>query len=142
MKREIFPPHRPPRPLAEFTSPHARKRAPFDPAAVRALIDKHAAGIRPRPTPEQLRDWMNAESPVPEIYSAAIADMIAKMTGIEYMRFRRSCGASVRGLAHLAHETGVLSDRFAHYLDRWSDGGDRRERFDRGYGNLDLLVGR
>ncbi|MYD42607.1 MAG: hypothetical protein F4W90_01790 [Gammaproteobacteria bacterium] len=79
---------------------------------------------------------------MPEQYHAAIYDTIAKMDGEDYMVFRQNCGASIRGIVHLVHQTGAFSDRFVHYLDKFSDIGDQRERWDRGYANIHHFIKR
>ena len=106
------------------------------------MIGKYAAGLQPRPTPAQLRDWMNDEAPIPAEYHTSIADTIAKMDGGDYMVFRQNCGGSIRGIVHLVHETGAFSDRFVHYLDQYSDIGDQRPRWDGGYAGIDCLMQR
>lgn len=140
MRRDPFPPRDPPQPLSNFTSEVVVKRTPFNPQRIEWMIGKYAAGLRTRPTPAQLRDWMNNEAPVPAEYHMAIADTFAKMVGIDYMVFRQNCGASIRGIVHLVHETGAFSDRFVHYLDQYSDIGDQRPRWDCGYAGIDCLI--
>ena len=142
MKRSPFPPRDPPQPLANFSSAVVLQQAPFNPIPISWMIEKYAAGLSSRPTPEQLRDWMNTEAPVPLKYHAAIADTIAKMDGGDYMKFRQNCGASIRGIVHLVHETKSFSDRFVHYLDNFSDVGDVRPRWDDDYAGIDCLMRR
>ncbi len=133
MNAGFFPPRDPPLPLDCFTSETARDIAPFNPAPISFMIDKYAAGLANRPTAEQLRDWMNNETPVAHKYHETVQDIAAKMTGRDLMVFRQNCGASIRGFAHLIHETGAYSDIVVHYIDSWSDIGDPRPRWDRGY---------
>ena len=128
-----FPPRDPPLPLAQFTTAVATEKVPFRPAPIRRMIGKYAAGLKARPSAEQLRDWMNNESPIPAEYHPAIRDTIAKMDGWDYMTFRQNSGSSIRGLVHLIHETQSFSDRIVHYVDTFSDVGDLRPRWDRGY---------
>ena len=104
------------------------------------MIGKHAAGLRPRPTAAQLRDWMNDEAPVPAEYHMAISDTFAKMVGIDYMVFRQNSGSSIRGFVHLVHETRSFTDRLVHYLDQYSDIGDQRPRWGGDYAGIDCLM--
>ena len=117
-------------------------KAPFNPWRIDPLFNKHAAGLLPshRPTAEQCRDWMNKEAPIPEKYHPALQDIMAKMTGRDLMVFRQNCGASMRGFAHLVHESQAFSDIVVHYIDSWSDIGDTRERWDEGYGGARIGV--
>ena len=82
----------------------------------------------PRPSAQQLRDWMNEECEIPAEYHPAIRDANAKMDGWDYMMFRQNSGSSIRGLAHLLHASGAFSDM-----------GDPRPRWDRGYAGLESL---
>lgn len=128
-----FPPREPPLPLSRFTKPLSTTRAPFNPGIVNSLIRKHAAGLRIKPTAEQLRHWMNSESDIPAEYHEAICDTMAKMYGYQLLRFSQNNGASIRGFAHLIHQTGAYTDRIVHYIDNFSDIGDPRPRWDGGY---------
>lgn len=83
---------------------------------------------------------MNNETPVLVEYDAAITFTIAKMVGNDYTVFRLNCASSIRGILHLAHETGAISDRFIHYLDWYSDVSDERPRWNGGYVGLDCLM--
>ena len=102
--------------LDGFTSPITNSRSEFNPSIIDLLIDKHAAGISNRPKADQIRDWMNARSEVPEEYHEAIRSTIIKLDGYQLILFRRNCGSSVNGLAHLALSTGVDSYRFTCYM--------------------------
>ena len=133
MSNDFFPPRNPPLPLSCFTSEAARSTAPFNHRPIDFMIGKYAAGLLNRPTAEQLRNWMNNETPVPGKYHAVLRDVMAKMTGRDLMIFRQNCGSSIRGFAHLIHETRAYSDIVVHYIDSWSDIGDNRPRWDRGY---------
>ena len=130
---EYLPPRNPPLPLRCFEMERARDIAPFNPGPVDFLFRTHAAGLVHRPTAAQLRDWMNAEAPIPVNYHEAIRDTIAKMSGLDLMTFRQNNGSSIRGFAHLLHETHAFIDRAVHYVDQYSDIGDRRNRWDAGY---------
>ena len=132
-----FPPRDPPLPLDQFTSRQARHRSEFNPSVIQRMVDKYAAGLQPRPTAEQLRNWMNQESEISEDYHPAIRDTIAKMDGWDYMMFRQHCGASIRGMVHLLHATAAFSDRMVHYVDKFSDIGDQRPRWDCGYAGIE-----
>lgn len=52
------------------------------------------------------------------------------------MDFVRNNGASVRGFAHLLHETHAFTNRVVHYVDNFSDIGDPRPRRDGGYAGI------
>lgn len=80
---------------------------------------------------------MNTESTIPAEYHAAIYDTIVKMRGRHMLRFSQNNGASIRGFAHLVHETGAFSDRVVHYIDNFSDIGDTRPRWDGGYAGIE-----
>lgn len=135
MNPNCFPPKDPPLPLKYFTNKAATWIEDFNPGPVNRIFRKHAAGLMAKPTAEQLRDWMNEESEVPEKYHPAIMDTIAKMRGEEMMTFRENNGSSIRGFAHLVHATQAYTDRVVHYIDQWSDIGDPRPRWDGGYTN-------
>ena len=111
----------------------ARERHALDPGPIQLLINKHAAGVQPRPSASQLTSWMNNESAVPEQYHVAIRDTVAKMSGHDCMIFVQNAGSSIRGFAHLLHATGAFTDRVVHYVDQFSDIGDNRPRWDNGY---------
>ena len=134
MRNDFFPPRDPPLPLDFFTQAQATSKTPFNPGPIDFMVGKYTAGLTHRPTAKQLRDWMNNEAPVPAPYNAVIQDVVGKMTGRDLMVFRQNCGASMRGFAHLIHETRAYSDIIVHYIDSWSDIGDQRPRRDRGYG--------
>ena len=129
-------PNDPPRPMDEFTLDVSNKKNDFKPGLINLFIKKHAAGLRYKPTAEQLRDWMNEETEIPSQYHEAIRDTIYKMNGVSIIQFRMSCGSSVRGMAHLVHQTKAYSDIFVHYVDSYSDNGDQREWFGRGYAGI------
>ena len=131
-----FPPRDPPLPLKYFTKPLATTKSPLNPGVVNSIVRKHAAGLRPRPTAEQLCHWMNTESAVPVEYHHAIYDTMAKMRGHQMLRFSQNNGASIRGFAHLIHQTGAYTDRVVHYIDNFSDIGDTRPRWDGGYAGI------
>ena len=136
MTRSLFPPRDPPLPLGYFTNPVATAKSSLNPGVVNSIFRKHAAGLRTRPTAEQLCHWMNTESAIPVEYHEAIRDTIAKMRGHHMMRFSQNNGASIRGFAHLIHETGAFTDRVVHYVDNFSDIGDPRPRWDGGYAGI------
>ena len=136
MTRSLFPPRDPPLPLEYFTNSVATAKSPLNPGVVNSIFRKHAAGLRTRPTAEQLCHWMNTESTIPVEYHEAIRDTIAKMRGHHMMRFSQNNGASIRGFAHLIHETGAFTDRVVHYVDNFSDIGDPRPRWDGGYAGI------
>ena len=125
----------PPQPLENFTNESALSRSEFNPGIVNAWMKKHAAGLLPecRPTAEQLRDWMNNESPVPEQYHMAVYDFIGKLDGSMLMDFTHNNGASIRGFAHLIHQVGSRADKAVHWVDRYSDIGDQRAVYLKGY---------
>ena len=134
MNTKRFPPRRPPVSLDHFNHEAARKIMPFNPNVVNMLMNKYAAGLRPRPDAEQLRDWMNREAPIPEKYHPALRDTIAKMTGRDCMLFSQNNGSSLRGFAYLLYATNAFSHRAVHYVDQWSDIGDRSPRWGGRYG--------
>ena len=136
-----FPPNDvPPLPMDYFTSPLATQARDFEPRRIEQMVNKYAAGVGNRPTAEQLRNWMNEESDIPEEHWPAIVDTIKEMDGSDYLEFWLSCGASLRGMAHLCHQTKAFSDRFVHFLDQFSDIGDRRERWDGGYAGIGFFL--
>ncbi|MCY4096393.1 MAG: hypothetical protein OXG05_14880 [Gammaproteobacteria bacterium] len=51
MKRSLFPPREPPQPLVNFRFAVALEQAPFNPSLIAWMIGKYAAGLAPRPTP-------------------------------------------------------------------------------------------
>lgn len=122
-----------PRPVDEFTLEVSNKKNDFKPGLINLFIKTHAAGLRHKLTAEQFHDWMNEESEIPSQNHEAIRDAIYKMNGISIIQFRKGCGSSVRGLAHLAHQTKAYSDIFVHYVDSYFDNEDQPERFGRGY---------
>ena len=124
-----------PQPIENFTNTRALKKSEFNPDRFQFWIDKHAAGIKHefRPTPKQLRDWMNNEIPVPHQYHMAIYDFIGKLDGSTLMMFTHNNGASIRGLVHLMHEVRSTADSAVHWVDRYSDIGDQREVYLKGY---------
>ena len=136
MTQAFFPPRDPPLALKYFTNRIATTKSPFNPGVVNSIIRKHAAGLRTKPTAEQLRHWMNTESAIPAEYHEAIRDTIAKMRGHHMMRFSQNNGASIRGFAHLIHQTAAFTDRVVHYVDNFSDIGDPRPRWDGGYAGI------
>ena len=136
MSKERFPPRSPPLSLDHFDHDAAREIVPFNPGPVDMLIRKYAAGLQPRPDAAQLRDWMNNEAPIPAIYHPAIRDTVAKMTGRDCMVFSQNNGSSLRGFAYLLHATHAFSHRAVHYVDQWSDVGDRRQRWGDKYGSV------
>lgn len=136
MTRRIFPPREAPLALKYFTKPLSTTRSRFNPDVVNGIVRKHAAGLRTKPSAEQLRNWMNTESTIPVQYHEAIRDTIAKMRGHHMLRFTQNNGASIRGFAHLIHETKAYTDRVVHYVDNFSDIGDPRPRWDGGYAGI------
>ena len=106
---------------------------PFNPGPVDRLPRTHAAGLAHRPTAAQLEDCMNAEAPIPGNHHEAIRDTITNMSGLDPMTFRQNNGSSIRGLAHLLHDTRAFIDRAAHCVDHSSDIGDRRNRWYAGF---------
>ena len=133
MTISFIPPPDPPLSIKYFTDIRCRRKTKFDPGPINFMIRKHAAGIPDKPTAEQLRDWMNDESPIPDKYQYALHDTIAKMRGHHMIEFRQNCGSSIRGFVHLIHQVGATNDKVSHYVDHWSDIGDPRPRWDRGY---------
>lgn len=125
----------PPQPIANFNSECALTKAKFNADIIDSLLNKHAAGIRHvrRPTAAQLRHWMNSESKVPNQYHMAIYDLIGKLNGRMLLQFVHNNGSSIRGFVHLIHQVGSCADRAVHFVDRYSDYGDQREVFGRGY---------
>ena len=125
----------PPLPIDKFTNENALRKAVFKPCVVDSLMNKHAAGIRRefRPSAGQLRDWMNNESDVPEKYHMAIYDFVGKLNGRMLLQFTHNNGSSIRGFVHLIHQVHSCADRAVHFVDRYSDIGDQREVFGRGY---------
>lgn len=136
MNNGYFPPGDPPLTLDKSTNPAATWIEKFNPGAINSIINKHVAELHGRPTAKQLRDWMNNTTPIPPEHHAAIYDTILKMDGMDMMRFRQNNGSSIRGFAHLVHETEAYSDRVVHYIDAFSDIGDPRERWDSGYAGI------
>ena len=138
MKSTFFPPRDAPLPLSLFSSSNAKTMTKFNPIPIDSLFKKYAAGLRTKPSAEQLRTWMNNEVSIPPEYHTAIRDVMANMTGEDCMRFRQNSGSSIRGMVHLIHETGSFTDRVVHYVDQYSDIGDQRERWDKGYAGIEI----
>lgn len=101
------------------------------------MFGHRTGGVGYVPTPEQMRDWMNEESPVPAEHHPAIRQTLGQLSGLEMVAFVANCGSSVRGMVHLVHECKAYNDRLSHFLDQHSDIGDPRPRWDKGYGNID-----
>ena len=121
----------PPLDIKYFERPFARRISEFHPEVIEQIFGMKAAGINPlrRPTPQQLRDWMNAESEVPKKYHEAIFDTVCDLNGPLMRRIRANCGTSIRGLVHLSHETGAF--RFQRmYLDQVADIGKEHNDWD------------
>ena len=125
----------PPLPIDKFTNENVLRKAEFTPRVVDSLMNKHAAGIRRefRPSATQLRDWMNEESEVPSKYHMAIYDFVGKLNGRMLLQFTHNNGSSIRGFVHLIHQVHSCADHAVHFVDRYSDIGDQREVFSRGY---------
>lgn len=110
-------------------------KEPFRPNVIDALMRTYAAGLKREfhPSARQLRDWMNDESQIPDKYHMALYDFIGKLNGRDLMRFTHNNGASIRGFVHLIHQVESRADHAVHFVDRYSDTGDQRKVFGKGY---------
>ena len=118
-KGSVFDPHHV-QPLDTF-GPETKKRPPYDPELLGAMLDQYCAGYACKPKPEQLVKWARAGKVPDSRHRTTVREFFTQLDGEDMLDLTGRGGMSLYQMARLMVHCEVTHWLPVEFINQWSE---------------------
>lgn len=118
-KGSVFDPHHV-QPLDTFGT-ETKKRPPYDPELLGAMLDQYCAGCACKPEPEQLVEWARAGKVPDSRHRTTVREFFTQLDGEDMLDLTGRGGMSLHQIARLMVHCEVTHWLPVEFVNQWSE---------------------